>query len=128
MEIFKMTTKEGQPYTFIYSGYSRYSPNRSSACGYGSDDWLYLCKENEKHYILMFSVDAAYGPGWMCTELSDGDFEKLINEDVNFWGSVVHSKERNKIYALRLTDVESVRHLLPTNSRCGKLTDESFMR
>ena len=128
MEILKITTKEGQPYTFIYSGHTRYSPNRSSTCGYGCDEWLYLCKANGKDYILIFSVDASYGPGWTCTELLDGDFEKLTNEDVNFWGSVAYSKERNRIYAIRLTDVDSIRHLLPAGSRCGKLTDESFMR
>ena len=127
-ESFKMTTKEGQTYTFIYSGHTRYSPNRASTCGYGSDDWMYLCEESGKNYILMFMVDASCGPGWFCTELLDGDFETLTNANVNFWGSVAHSKERNKIYSLRLTDIDGIRHLLPTSSRCGELTDESFMR
>jgi hypothetical protein len=89
---------------------------------------MYLCEENGKHYLLMFSDDAGYGTGWMCTELLEDDNAKLVNEDAVFWGSIAYSKERTKIYGIRLTDVESVRHLLPTSSRCGKLTDESYLR
>ena len=128
MGVFKMLTKDRQSHNFSYLGHTRYSPNRSSSCGYGSDDWLYLCEEDNKYYLLMFSDDAGHGTGWMCTELLEGDYEKLINEDVNFWGSIAYSKERDKIYGIRLTDVEGVRHLLPTSSRCGKLTDESYLR
>ena len=128
MSVFKMITRENQLHNFIYLNENRYSPNRSSTCGYGSDDWMYLCEENGKHYLLMFSDDAGYGTGWMCTELLEDDNAKLVNEDAVFWGSIAYSKERTKIYGIRLTDVESVRHLLPTSSRCGKLTDESYLR
>ena len=128
-EIFKMTTKEGRKYNFIYSGHTRYSPNRSSTCGYGSDDWIYLCKENDTYYLLMFTDNAEFGTAWMCTQLLEEDFEDLVKEDVNYWGSVAYSKERTKTYAIRLTDVDSVRHLLPTSSRCcSKLTDEHYLR
>jgi hypothetical protein len=128
-EIFKMVTEEGQLYNFTYSGYTCFHPNRSSACGYGSDDWMYLCKENDRYYLLMFSDDASYGTAWMCTELHEGDYERLVNQDVNFWCSIAYSKERTKTYAIRLTDVDSVRHLLPTSSRCcSKLTDEHYLR
>ena len=127
-EIFKMMTPEGQLHNFTYLGYTRYHPNRSSTCGYGSDDWLYLCEEDNTYFLLMFSDDAGYGTGWMCTELFAGDYDVLIVEDVNFWGGIAYSKERNKFYGVRLTDVESVRHLLPMSSRCGKLTDESYLR
>ena len=127
--IFKMITKEGLSHNFSYLDHTRYSPNRSSTCGYGSDDWMYLCKENDRYYLLIFSDDASYGTGWMCTELLNGDSENLVKEDVNYWCSVAHSKERTKTYAIRLTDVDSVRHLLPTSSRCcSKLTDEYYLR
>lgn len=128
-EIFKMKTKEGRAYNFTYSGYTRFHPNRSSTCGYGSDDWMYLCEENGVHFLLMFTDNAEFGTAWMCTELYEDDYERLINQDVNFWGSIVYSKERKKTYAIRLTDVDTVRHLLPTSSRCcSKLTDEHYLR
>ncbi len=128
-EIFKMITKEGQSYSLIYSGHTRYSPNRSSRCGYGSDEWMYLCEENGVHFILMFQDNAEYGTAWKCTQLLEEDFEDLVKEDVNYWGSVAYSKERTKTYAIHLTDVDSVRHLLPTSSRCcSKLTDEHYLR
>lgn len=123
-----MITKEGQSYNFSYLDHTRYSPNRSAVCGYGSDDWMYLCEEDNKYYLLLFTDNAEFGTCWMCTELFDGDYDTLVNEDVNFWGSIAYSKERTKIYGIRLTEVESVRHLLPTSSRCGKLTDESYLR
>ena len=127
-EIFHMMTKEGQSRDFVYLGYTRYAPNRCSTCGYGSDDWFYLCEEGNIHYLLLFTDNASYGTGWMCTELLDGDYKKLLKEDVNFWSCIAYSKERTKFYGIRITDIESVRHLLPSFSRCGKLTDESFMR
>ena len=127
-ENFNIIAEKGEKRKFTYSGYTRYSPNRSSRCGYGSDDWLYLCEEDSKYYLLMLSDDAGHGTVWMCTELLDGDFEKLINADVNFWVNIAYSKERTKIYGIRLTDIENVRHLLPTSSRCRKLTDEHYLR
>lgn len=127
-ETFKMYAGDNSRFDLLYLGHSRYSPNRSSRCGYGSDDWMYLCEEKGVHFLLMFTDNAEFGTAWMCTELLEGDLEKLIKEDVNYWGSVAYSKERTKTYAIRLTEVESVRHLLPTSSRCGKLTDESFLR
>ena len=127
-EIFHMMSKEGQSRNFAYLGYTRYSPNRSSTCGYGSDDWFYLCEEKNIHYLLMFSDEASCGTGWMATELLDGDYDKLLKEDVIFWARIAYSKERTKFYNIYLTDIERVRHLLPTVSRCGKLADGSFMR
>lgn len=127
-EVFHLLDKDGVVRKFIYSGYTRYSPNRSSRSGYGSDDWMYLCEENGRNYILMFSDGAGYGTGWICTELLEEDYAKMVNEDAAFWCSIAYSKERAQIYSIRLTDVESVRHLLPTCSRCGKLTDESYLR
>lgn len=125
--IFKMQTPKGGLRNFTYSGHTRYSPNRSSRCGYGSDDWIYLCKENEKDFLLMFTDNASCGTGWMCTSLLHGDKEKLIVEDVLFWGEIAYSKEREKMYALHLLDIDSVRHLLPTSSRCcSKLTDKHY--
>ena len=127
--IFKMKATEGQVHNFIYSGRTRYSPNCSSTCGYGSDDWIYLCEENGTNYLLMFTDNAEFGTAWMCTELLEGDYERLINQDVNFWGSIAYSKERVKTYGIRLTDVDTVRHLLPTSSRCcSKLTDDHYLR
>ena len=115
-EVFKMITKEGRLYNFTYSGHSRFHPNRSLTCGYGSDDWMYLCEENGVHYLLMFTDNAEFGTAWTCTELLIGDYDRLVNQDVNFWGSIAYSNERNKTYALWLTDIDTVRHLLPTSS------------
>ena len=127
-EIFHMMTKDGQSRSFSYLGHTRFAPNEASTCGYGSDDWFYLCEDGNIQYLLLFSDNASYGTAWMCTELLDGDYENLLKENVNFWCDIAYSKERTKFYGIHLTDIESVRHLLPTSSRCGKLTDESFMR
>lgn len=92
MEIFNMVAKENQMRCFAYSGHTRYKPNKSSASGYGSDEWMYLCEENGRNYILVFSDDASYGTGWMCVELLEGDSEKLINADVSLWLDIVLSR------------------------------------
>ena len=113
-EVFKMVTKEGQLYNFTYLGYTRYHPNRASTCGYGSDDWIYLCEEGNDYYLLMFSNDASCGPGWLCTKLLEDDYEKLVNANIDYWGRIAYSKERDKIYGIRLRDTDGVRHLLPT--------------
>lgn len=128
-ELFKMQMKDGVCLNLSYLGYTRYSPNRSSTSGYGSDEWMYLCEEKSTHYLLMFSDDASCGTCWMCTELLKGDYENLLKKDVRFWVSIAYSEERTKRYAIHLMDVESVRHLLPTSSRCcGNLTDEHYLR
>lgn len=127
-EIFPMVTNEGHQHNFTYLGYTRFYPNCSSTCGYGSDDWFYLCEESNVYYLLIFSDCASGGTGWMGTELLNGDYEKLTKEDVYFWSSIAFSGERAKIFSIHLTDVERVRHLLPKSSRCGKLTDESYLR
>ena len=125
---FKMITKEGQPLKLTYAGHARYSPNRSSRCGYGSDDWMYLCREKDIYYLLTFSDDAGHGTGWSCTQLLAGDYERLVERDVLYWQKISLSKERTKFYAIRLQDAEGVRHLLPVSSRCcDKLTDEHYL-
>ena len=127
--VFRMIINEKQPLDLTYTGHTRYHPNRSSACGYGSDDWMYLCREKDVCYLLTFSDDATCGTGWRCTRLLSGDDEKLVEEDVLYWQKISLSKERTKIYAIRLQDVEGVRHLLPVSSRCcDRLTDEHFLR
>ena len=127
--VFRMITKEKQPLELTYTGHTRYSPNRSSACGYGSDDWMYLCREKDIYYLLTFSDDAGYGTGWSCTQLLAGDYERLVERDVLYWQDIALSKERTKFYAIRLQDARGVRHLLPVSSRCcDKLTDAHFLR
>lgn len=124
--IFKMKTHTGDRYEFTYTGQTRYSPNRSSTCGYGSDDWYYLCKDNDSYYLLEFTDNPSYGTAWMGIKLLDGDYEKLVEEDVNFWGQIAYSKEREKIYGLKLLDIDAVRELLPTYSRCNHFNDALY--
>lgn len=127
--VFKTKTQSGQHHSFEYCGHSRYSPNRSTRCGYGSDDWYYLCKENNLYYLLMFTDNAEFGTAWMFTRLLEGDYDYLINTDADFWAAVAYSKERKKTYNVHLTEIDSVKHLLPTSSRCSaEFTSQDFLR
>lgn len=123
---FKMITKEGQQLKLTYTGHARYSPNRSSRCGYGSDDWMYLCKEKGMYYLLVFSDQADYGTGWICAPLLVKEYEELQESDAVVWLNIVTKKQT--YYGVRLQNLEEVRHLLPTGSRCcSQLTDEHYL-
>lgn len=127
--VFKMETNDGSMQEYMYLGHRRYHPNTSATCGYGSDNWFYLCENQEKQYILEFMDDASCGPGWTCTELLREDKDTLISEDVNYWHSITLSEERKRIYNIKLVDVDAVRHLLPTYSRCiNPFSDDHYKR
>lgn len=121
---FKMWDREGAIREFRYLYQTRHSPNRCSTSGYGSDDWFYLCEERGKAYLLLFSDTASCGPGWMGKEVILDVFQTLLKEDVYYWSEAASSSSAGEtIYGLTLTNIDDVRHLLPTSSRCGPLTD-----
>ena len=120
-EIFNMITKDGHEHNFIYLGQSR------CVGGPTSEEWCYLCKENDIYYLLRFS-DSVEGIGWSFTKLLQVDYEKLVSEDARFWFSIAWSKERKRIFGVRLKNMGDIRWLLPTKSSRNKFTDSDFLR
>lgn len=128
MFVFKMHTREGEKHEFTYTGNMRYSPNNSSVCGNGSDDWMYLCEEDGKECLLMFSDSAEFGCSWICYVLSSEKHIDLTKENVNVWFATMREYAQSKTYTLRLDNIDEVRSVLPKVSRCtGKLQDEHFI-
>ena len=68
-------TDSGAEYHLSWTGIMRYYPNDASASGYGSDDWMYLCRMDDRYWILylQYSGEAV----WRCLPISDPDAERI---------------------------------------------------
>ena len=127
MAVFKMSTKQGEKIKFLYSGFMMYKPNRASACGYGSDDWFYLCNCQDKEYMLIFSDAAGYGTIWECFQLNEGEYAKLKNAEIDLWLETYFKKrDRQRIVGLHLENIKDVRGILPSRSRCYEFNDDHY--
>ena len=127
MTVFKMHTRDGEKHQFVYTGNMRYSPNKSSVCGYGSDDWIYLCQYKGKDCLLMFSDSAEYGCSWICYVMGVEHLAALTSETVDIWYEMIKTKTQRKIYALKLENIDELRSVLPRASRCtGSFQDKHF--
>ncbi len=127
MTIFKMTTRQGEKIEFLYSGCMKYKPNKSSTCGYGSDDWYYLCYNQGGEYMLNFSDDAGYGTIWVCVKLWDGGSEKLKKAETDLWIDTYFKRQKQfDVTVLHLDNIDEVMDILPKASRCNVFTEHHF--
>lgn len=131
-----MHDKNGNPVSFTYTGHGVYYPNMSSTCGYGSDDWYFLCITNENPCILEFNVDGDCGlGGWRYLPISQEDFDRLKDDCESmshvfgeYYGQYRSGDRLDMVYNvfghLHPDDIESVKTLLERkNSRVGPITD-----
>ena len=124
--VFKLLDVGEKLHEFVYLGESRWHKNDSHMCGAGDDCWLYLCVENNKRYLLMFRDDADLPTHWMCAELLE-DEATLLQKDAQEWRQLALKRIGQKLYPLYLTNIEDVKHLLPTCSRCTRsFTDKHY--
>lgn len=121
-----MHTTSCETYSFILTGAYLYSPNKSSRCGYGSDDWFFLCKCNGEDYILHFSDDAGYGTMWDSVVVSKEDAQQLHNLPDTEWGKLCW-KSKRKTLNLHPDTIDSAKEIVKsTHSRTGLLSDNAF--
>ncbi len=119
-----------QQLLFEYSGISEYVPNKSSASGYGSDEWFFLCNSGKQDCILRFSVSGEFGRGiWSCAAITEEERRGIGQTGgkslhSTFYGTDVYSW----LIHLHPTDIETVRPLIvPSYSRTGPLTDADYL-
>ena len=125
--ILKMHSKEGTDYAFTYAGHQRYSPNKTSISGYGSDDWFYLCTCEETTYILHFEVSGAYGYGcWVGRALTSQEARGLPLSKTKKWMNLLYKNGYDATIRLNLDNIEEVKHLLPTDARIGVLNNTHY--
>ena len=126
---FDMSDDSGGKYSFVLNGNRLYSPNRSSRCGYGSDEWFFDCKYNDRDCILNFGYSVEYGDAvWGFHFINEDDSIRLAGSTEDVWLDVFYSVPRKlRIYRLHPVDVDSAKKIVKsTRSRIGLLTDEDF--
>lgn len=123
MKIFKMS-KNDTKYEFLYSGVMKYKPNKSSASGYGSDVWFYLCRYQNDDCLLIFSDTSGYGTIWECTKLDEIEAQNLKFGDLDLWNETYYkAKKHSNILGLHLENIDEVMDILPECSRCYEFSD-----
>jgi len=119
-------TDGGSEYRFVWTGVMHYYPNKSSASGYGSDDWMYLCKMDDHHWILRLT----YGPPvWICLPIPETDAEQIRQTAGEALRSVYNANwDQNRlILHLHPKDTGLIRNIvIPDYHRNGLLTDRDL--
>lgn len=130
LETYKIEMQDNQEkkYTFILDGICFHSPNKSSISGYGSDDWLFSCKCDEKDCILRFSCSAEGGAIWDCIFISLNEAMLLSVAKEELWSKILYSNySKSKISRLHPTDINSAKYIIKNKySKMGPLTDMDF--
>lgn len=126
---FIMRDNQNIEYDFILGGKRCYFPNRSSTCGYGSDDFYFNCLTKEGMCgILMFSESAEYGSGWFFSPINSE--EKTILETATEgeeWITLWYNNMKDRLYHLHPCDISSAKLLIKeTVLRTGKVTDDTL--
>ncbi len=126
--VFDMRSESGEKYSFVLSGHCLYSPNRCSTCGYGSDDWLYVCKLNNQNCLLSFTCNAEYAPIWDFVLIEENDVVDLLKGKASKWAEVFYSNMRkSKNASIHPVDITSAKMVIKsTASRMGVLTDKDL--
>ena len=101
--IYRMRTPDGNIREFKSLEQKRYKTFRSDYGWY--TDFYVLCREKESYYLLEFSHDTTP----TCVELVDGDYEKLVQEDEDFWYSIIYYAGRKKIPLLQIAGQAAIK-------------------
>ena len=117
-------TDDGTEYRFVWTGVMHYYPNKSSASGYGSDDWMYLCNMDDQYWILHLT----YGPAavWSCLPVPEADAEQIRQTEGETLRSAYYANwDQNRlILHLHPEDLRLIgKIVIPDSHRCGLLTD-----
>lgn len=125
--LFPMHDVEGSKYNFELSGIGVFFPNKCTMCGYGSDDWLFLCTVEKTPYILSFEIDSCTGLGfWGCVQISQIAYHQIKENQGN---SRIHKLNEYYTYAkeighLHPDNIESARTIIEkTTCIIGTITD-----
>ena len=120
------TRHDSTKITFELTGIRLYAPNRSSQCGSGSDDWFFLCRAEEKDYILLFTVDASCGAYWGYAAIAPEDIPRLSTENAGAWGSAwIHGTDRNT--GVHPDSIEAAKAIVNCRvARTGVISDAAF--
>lgn len=123
-KIFKMYNNEKE-YDFTITD-SYYSPNEATMSGYGSDDWYFLCKENNNYGILLFSISAEFGKGvWDFVYINEEDYQRIIGDIVKIQKYYWDNWKGKKHLKLHPRDIDSAYELINTKiHRTGIITEE----
>ena len=118
----------GQIYEFTFTPYSVYNPNKSSRCGYGSDEWFFVCYINSTYYLLHFEVSGECGGAWWnCKEISKNEVEVLSDFTKNAWCTVWYDNNKPCISHIHPENIyEGKNIIVPGYSRMGPLTDDNY--
>ena len=120
-------TDDGTEYRFVWSGVMQYYPNKGSRSGYDSDDWMYLCRMDDRDWILLLS----YGPEavWVCLPIPETDAEQIRRTAGEALHSVYYAnRDQNKVILhLHPEDVGQIAKIvIPDYHRNGLLTDSDL--
>lgn len=118
---------------FEYNGVCEYSPNDSSMCGYGSDEWFFLCKSGRQNCILRFSYSGEYGAAcWSCCPVPESEIPGTVSSGGNglkkiFYDHFIFSAGLPMIH-LHPVDIQVVKSIIqPSFHRNGPLTDNDYI-
>ena len=108
----------------------RFFPNDSSMSGYGSDDWLYLCRMDDEYRILHLEYSGEYGSAvWTCLPILQMDAEQIRQSSGEMLRSVYYANwnQNRLIIHLHPDDISIIRRIvIPDDHRNGRLTDSDL--
>ena len=129
--VFGMHDDHGNRYAFEYVEINGFKPNQSGMCGYGTDEWMFLCRLGEdKYYIVSFAADAGQGYIWTGVRIPRSAFDEMVisrGDGLYKTFYLYFKNEENRIYSLHPDDIALAKQLVGSErSRMGKITDQDF--
>ena len=109
----------------------RYYPNRSSSSGYGSDQWMFLCRIGDDYYILCLDFSGEYGKAiWSCLPIEEKEAARIQQTEACDLRSVFYENwnQEKVIIHLHPETLCVIREIvIPDYHRTGKLTDDDLL-